>query len=59
MYDIDLGKTDLSLLEAYLIDLKKRAAVHTGQQSLGRVKHQLETIFTAKGHPKPIIPWGD
>ena len=58
MYDIEIGKTDLSVLKKYLKDVKNRTAMTNHRKSLGKVKRQLESIFTAKNKKRPAIPWG-
>ncbi|WP_300674280.1 hypothetical protein [Desulfoluna sp.] len=58
MYDLEIGKTDLSVLKQYLTDLKKRNALKTHRKALRNVKHQLEAIFSPKKSRRPAIPWG-
>jgi len=58
MYDIEIGNTDLTVLKQYLADMKKRTALKTHRKTLGKVKRQLELIFSTKNPTLPAIPWG-
>ncbi|SCY54763.1 hypothetical protein [Desulfoluna spongiiphila] len=58
MYDIEIGNTDLTVLKKYLADLKKRTALKTHRKTLGKVRRQLELIFSTKNPTRPAIPWG-
>ena len=58
MYDIEIGKTDLTVLKQYLTNLKKRTALTNHNKSLKKVRRQLESIFSVKNNRRPAIPWG-
>lgn len=48
MYDIDVGKCDLSVLKRYLAQLKTRKALEARKKALRAMKRQLATIFAAR-----------
>ena len=58
MYEIEIGKTDLSVLKQYLNNLKKRSARINHKKSLGKIRRQLEAVFSTKRKKRPAIPWG-